>query len=103
MQDGTPRLTVSDGPVNRYCTLGCFSEYVVVAASACVPLGAQMPMPFGALIGQLIFSRALRRGSCTIKYVVPQKTLGLRRIMKAVRMTRQRITVQQRIEIPTQH
>ncbi len=51
MQDGTPRLAGLDGPVYQYCALGCFSEFAVVAVSACVPLNAEVPFSIGALIG----------------------------------------------------
>lgn len=51
MIDGTPRLSGRDGPVYQYCALGCFSEYAVVAASACVPLRSEVSMSVGALIG----------------------------------------------------
>ena len=53
MQDGTPRMYSGRNPVYQYCALGCFSEYVVVAEAACVPLPTNMkiPMPVAALIG----------------------------------------------------
>ncbi len=53
MQDGTPRMYLGKNPVYQYCALGCFSEYVVVAEAACVPLRANLkiPMPIAALIG----------------------------------------------------
>jgi S-(hydroxymethyl)glutathione dehydrogenase/alcohol dehydrogenase len=40
-------------PVYQYCALGCFSEHVVVAEAACIPLPANLkiPMPVAALIG----------------------------------------------------
>lgn len=53
MQDGTPRMYLGRNPVYQYCALGCFSEYVVVAEAACVPLPTnfKIPMPIAALIG----------------------------------------------------
>jgi len=46
-------MYLGKNPVYQYCALGCFSEYVVVAEAACVPLptNLKVPMPVAALIG----------------------------------------------------
>ena len=51
MADGTPRFFRDGAPVFQYCALGCFSEYTVVSAQACVPKPSGVPMSVAALIG----------------------------------------------------
>lgn len=51
MMDGTTRFALSGQPVYQFCALGCFSDYVVVPASCCVPLPAAVPAAVAALIG----------------------------------------------------
>ena len=49
---GEPRFRRADGTaVTQFCALGCFAEATVVHASACVPMGPDVPPEIAALIG----------------------------------------------------
>jgi NDMA-dependent alcohol dehydrogenase len=49
--DGSTRLSWNGEEVTQFCALGCFSERVVVPASSCIPVPAQVPPEIAALIG----------------------------------------------------
>ena len=51
MLDGTCRFSLNDKPVFHYSGVSCFSDHVVVAQEACVPLPRQVPSTIAALIG----------------------------------------------------
>lgn len=51
MPDGRTRFRWKGAPVYHYCGLGCFSDYVVVPAGACVPMAPPLPPAIAALIG----------------------------------------------------
>lgn len=54
--DFTPRLALDGAPVRQMLGLGTFSEVVVTAESAVVPVSRDVPMPVAALLGCAILT-----------------------------------------------
>ncbi len=51
MPDGRTRYSWHGTPVYHYCGLGCFSEYTVVPAEACIAVAEPLPPAIAAVIG----------------------------------------------------